>query len=137
MSDTKVRKAVVTTAQVNDALGAYVKLYSEVSGQESPALELDRGPRGGQPFAVYVKGSDTIVKGFDTKDSALAFYSNYVDVATEILGALVARNLITESDLRKSEESEAEKPAEKPATAPRKVAAKVAKDSAEGDAQKA
>jgi hypothetical protein len=136
MTDTKVRKAVVTTAQVNDALSAYVKLYSEVSGQESPALELDRGPRGGQPFAVYVKGSDTIVKGFDTKDSALAFYSNYVDVAQEILGALVARDLISESDLRK-ESNEADKPAEKAAAAPRKVAAKVVQGSAEGDAKKA
>lgn len=104
------RKAVVKTADVQAALDEFVALFSEVSGEDGTALEIDRGPRGGAAFAVYVKGTDKVVQSFATKEDALSHYQGYVSVARDILAKLSERGVVIPA---KAEKSEADKPAAK------------------------
>lgn len=115
MSDTtKTRKAVVTTAQVQEAVNDYTLTVSEISGEERLSLDFDKGFRG-KGFAVY--GGESVVATFETKEEALDFYGNWVKVAKDVVTMIADR---------KARETTAPK-------APRKVAAKVVEGSQEGD----
>lgn len=119
MSDTtKTRKAVVTTAQVQQAVNDYTQVVSEISGQDRVELDFDKGFRG-KGFAVY--NGENVVTTFDTKEDALDFYADWVKVAKDVVVMIADRKL---------REAEAGKTAPK---APRKVAAKVVEGSQEGD----
>lgn len=113
----KIRKAVVTTAEVQEALSEYLRVRAELSGTEqSEALEFDKGARG-KGFATY-DSSGTAVKTWETKEEAREFYATWTRVASEVLSAIADRAR------RETEEKKAQ---------PRKVAAKVVEGSQEGD----
>lgn len=113
MSDAKVRKAVVTTAQVQDALAAYNNVRANLAGLETPdAQEFDKGFRG-KGFATY-NSDGSVERSWDTKDDALSFYSTWTEVANEVVKLQALKS-----------------------SAPKKVPAKVVKGSEEGDAKNA
>jgi hypothetical protein len=82
MSDT-TRKAVITTAQVQEALNEFTKTLATVSGKELETLEFDKGARG-KGFAVY-NSKGEVVDTFETKEEAYLKYVNWVTVATQVL----------------------------------------------------
>lgn len=117
MSDAKVRKAVVTTVQVQDALAAYNITRGNLAGLEiSEVQEFDKGFRG-KGFATYNQDG-SVERSWETKDEALSFYSTWTEVAQEVVTLQAFK-------------------ANTPVKAPRKVAAKVSDGSAEGDAKNA
>ncbi len=118
------RKAVVTTAMVQEALNSYAVSVGDITGNK-PELEFDKGFRG-KGFAVY--SGETVVKSFETKEQARDFYLNWTIVAGEVLTLIADRKLA---------EIQAEKPSETAPKAPRKVAAKKVAGSDEGDSQTA
>jgi hypothetical protein len=113
MSDAKVRKAVVTTAEVQAALDGYNNARATLAGLETPdAQEFDKGFRG-KGFATY-NADGSVERSWETKDEALGFYSTWTEVAQEVVTLQAFK-----------------------ANAPKKVAAKVVQGSEEGDAKKA
>jgi hypothetical protein len=78
------RKAVITTAQVREALAEYLKIRLENGVAEATpgSLEFDKGMRG-KGFATY-KGNDVVAQ-FETKEEAYSFYKTWSDVALEVL----------------------------------------------------
>lgn len=72
MSDTTARKAVVTTAQVQAQLDIVNTILHKLDSTHV-GTEFDRGGRKGG-FAEY-RADETVVRSFDTKDSALTFYT--------------------------------------------------------------
>lgn len=113
MSDAKVRKAVVTTAEVQAALVKYNTLRGDLAGLSAPETqEFDKGFRG-KGFATY-NTDGTVERTWETKDEALSFYSTWAQVAGEVVKLQAFK-----------------------ANAPKKVAAKVVKGSEEGDAKTA
>ncbi len=112
------RKAVVTTAQVQEALNIYLSVRANLAGLETPDVQqFDKGFRG-KGFATY-DADNNVVSNWETKDEALSFYSTWRSVANEVvqLQAFAANKT------------------EAPVKAPRKVAAKVSEGSQEGDAK--
>jgi hypothetical protein len=96
MSESKVRKAVVTLAQVQTAFSAYAGVKAEI-GTPVSGHSFDKGPRG-RGFAEY-DAADSIVRTFEGKEDALTFYSRYTEVAREVIDApLVSLTKPTESD---------------------------------------
>ncbi len=87
MSETKTRKAVVTTAQVQSALDDMNALRAEI-GLPVDGKVFDKGLRG-KGFAVYVDGSDTaaVVNTYETKEDALREFSAFAEIGNVILGA--------------------------------------------------
>ena len=85
MSETKIRKAVVTLADVQIAFAAYAGVKAEI-GSPVSGHSFDKGPRG-RGFAEY-DATDDIVRTFDGKEDALTFYSRYAEVAREVIDAL-------------------------------------------------
>ena len=88
MSDA-TRKAVVTTAQVQEALNAFTKTLSTVSGQPESPMEFDKGNRG-KGFATYDKSGNAIEQ-YDTKEDAYVKFTNWVTVAEQVLSLIAAR----------------------------------------------
>lgn len=84
MSDT-ARKAVITTAQVQEALDRvnanYKTLYPEWL-----SYEFDKGHRG-RGFAQY-NPDGSIVRSFDTKEDALGYFTSYADGMDAVLVVL-------------------------------------------------
>lgn len=68
---TKVRKAVVTTAQVAEAFASYASAQ-KVIGNDILSHEFDKGFRG-KGFAEY-DGTGAVVRTFETKEDALSHY---------------------------------------------------------------
>jgi hypothetical protein len=107
------RKAVVTTAQVQEALKNYNSVRANLAGLETPdAQEFDKGARG-KGFATY-NADGSVDRPWETKDEALSFYSTWTQVANDVIKLQAFK-----------------------ANAPKKVAAKVVKGSEEGDAKSA
>lgn len=79
----KIRKAVVTTAQVATALEEW-KTTRKALGLDVSDVEFDKGFRG-KGFALYQ--GDKIVETFETKEDAFLKFSTYVEVAKEIMTA--------------------------------------------------
>jgi hypothetical protein len=76
------RKAVVTTAQVQEALNAYNDLRGKI-GLSVTEKEFDKGARG-KGFATYdEKGVQ--VRVFETKEEALMGYRAWHTVVSEVL----------------------------------------------------
>jgi hypothetical protein len=88
MSDS-TRKAVITTAQVQEALNTFTKTLATVSGQKVEPLEFDKGARG-KGFAVYAEDG-SVIDTFDTKEDAYVKYVNWVTVAEQVLSLIAAR----------------------------------------------
>lgn len=82
MSD--ARKAVITTAQVQEALSEMNALRSEI-GLPIDGTEFDKGARG-KGFAVYSKDGNA-VQTFETKEAAYVAFTTFVKVGNIILGA--------------------------------------------------
>ena len=120
MSENTARKAVVTTAQVQEKVNLYAEVRKEIAGLEKvETFEFDKGMRG-KGFATY-DSDGNVVETFEGKEEALTFYNTWINAAWQI------KNLI-ETKVAKEATS---------AKAPRKVAAKVAEGSQEGDSKAA
>lgn len=78
------RKAVITTAQVQEALNNMNALKSEI-GLPVLGTVFDKGARG-KGFAVYTD-KDAQVETFETKEAAYVNFSTFVEVGNTILGA--------------------------------------------------
>ena len=106
------RKAVVTTAQVQEALNLYTQTLSSVSGLPVEGLEFDKGARG-KGFAVYNSKGD-VVDTFETKEDAYVKFTNWHTVASQVLSLIAdrAQREQAESDAAKAAKT-ARKPAEK------------------------
>lgn len=114
MSDT-ARKAVITTAQVQEALKAYNDFRTEI-GRPVLGTEFDKGARG-KGFAVYSPTGE-VVNYYETKEEAYVYFTRWVEVGNEILGA--SHVTVTKPDSKKTAKpaSETKAPngaAEKPA----------------------
>lgn len=96
MSENTTRKAVVTTAQVQEALNSYKAVKAEI-GQNVSSWEFDKGARG-KGFAVY-SGND-VVMPFDTKEDALNYFGRYAEVAREVIDALKAKDATEQSEAK-------------------------------------
>src|SRR6478736_6586710 len=83
------RKAVVTTAQVQEALNLYTQTLSSVSGLPVEGLEFDKGARG-KGFAVYNSKGD-VVDTFETKEDAYVKFTNWHTVASQVLSLIADR----------------------------------------------
>lgn len=83
------RKAVITTAQVQEALNAFTKTLSTVSGQPETRMEFDKGARG-KGFATY-DPSGKVIESYDTKEDAYVKFTNWVTVAEQVLSLIAAR----------------------------------------------
>ncbi len=83
MSETKARKAVVTTAEVQNAVNNYTATRATLTGQDAESLEFDKGARG-KGFATY-DASGAVVASWETQEDALSFYGTWVKGATEVL----------------------------------------------------
>ncbi len=83
MSETKTRKAVVTTAEVQEGLSLYLATREAISGAKAEKQEFDKGARG-KGFATY-DASGAVVKTWETKEEALSFYAGWVEVAKDVL----------------------------------------------------
>lgn len=105
MSDT-ARKAVITTAQVQEALNTFTRTLATVSGQEVETLEFDKGARG-KGFAVYAKDG-SVRDSFETKEDAYVKYTNWTTVAEQVLALIAARPAETDDKAKT-----ARKPADK------------------------
>lgn len=81
MSD---RKAVITTAQVQEALEEMNKLRSEI-GLPVGGTVFDKGARG-KGFATYTD-KDVLVESFSDKESAYVKFTQFVEVGNIVLGA--------------------------------------------------
>ncbi len=99
MSETKTRKAVVTTAEVQTAVNNYTATRATLTGKDAEVLEFDKGARG-KGFATY-DAAGAVVANWETKEDALSFYGTWVKVATEVLS------------LQQTRKPETKKPAEK------------------------
>lgn len=111
------RKAVVTTAQVQEALNSYTKALAELSGADLVTLEFDKGARG-KGFAVY-NGTGAVVDSFETKEDAFVKFTNWVTIAGQVL------TIQAERRAREAAESDPAKP-----TTSRKATAKPAESEA-------
>jgi hypothetical protein len=111
MSDT--RKAIVTTASVNDALKSMNDLNVKL-GLPIIGTEFDKGARG-KGFALYNSKGEA-VQSFETKEQAYNLFSTFVEIGTLI---------ITEGANVKLVEAPKEETAEVPAKTARKAAEKV------------
>lgn len=103
------RKAVVTTAQVQEALSSYLTVRKEL-GFTVETLEFDKGFRG-KGFAVY--SGETVVTSFETKEEAFTHYSRYAEIAAEVLAQIVKNQ--AEHAASKPAAKTASKAADKPA----------------------
>jgi len=83
MSDA-TRKAVITTAQVQEALTEMNTLRAEV-GLPVTGTEFDKGTRG-KGFAIYSPSGEA-VETFETKEAAYVKFSQFVETGNVILGA--------------------------------------------------
>lgn len=99
MSDA-TRKAVVTTAQVQESLNLYTQTLSSVSGLPVEGLEFDKGARG-KGFAVYNSKGD-VVDSFETKEEAYVKFTNWHTVASQVTG-LIAERALREAEAAKTE----------------------------------
>jgi hypothetical protein len=101
MSETTARKAVVTTAQVQEALNSYKAVTAELGNTHAQSWEFDKGARG-KGFAVY-SGND-VAMTFDTKEDALNHFGTYVKVAREVIDMIKAKEAAdaTEQDETKT-----------------------------------
>ena len=106
MSDT-TRKAVVTTAQVQEALSAFTKVLSEASGKPVEVIEFDKGARG-KGYATY-RADGSVVETFTTKEDAYVKFHNFAEGARQVMDLIAAREVPTESP------KAVKKPADKPA----------------------
>ena len=81
------RKAVITTAQVQEALNEMNTLKAEI-GLPVLGNSFGKGARG-MGFAVYTDESATaqVVESFSDKESAYVKFSQFVEVGNIILGA--------------------------------------------------
>lgn len=109
------RKAVITTAQVQEALNGYTKVQSELSGLPVETLEFDKGARG-KGFAVYNK-SGNVVDSFETKEVAYVKFTIWAKVAGEVIQIQADRKLREAEEAKKEETTPktVRKPAEKAA----------------------
>lgn len=103
------RKAVITTAQVQEALNGYTKVLSELSGLPAETLEFDKGARG-KGFAVYNKSGD-VVDSFETKEDAYVKFTNWTTVAGDVVKIQADRKLRESEAAKKTTSKAAEKPA--------------------------
>lgn len=78
------RKAVITTAQVQEALKDYNDFRSQI-GLPVLGTEFDKGARG-KGFAVY-SPSGEVTNSYETKEEAYVHFTRWVEVGNEILGA--------------------------------------------------
>jgi hypothetical protein len=108
MSETTARKAVVTTAQVQEALNNYKTVTAELGNTHAQSWEFDKGARG-KGFAVY--SDNDVVMPFETKEEALNHFGTYVKVAREVI------------DMIKVQQASAAQEESKPKTTTRKAAA--------------
>ena len=81
--ETSTRKAVVTTAQVREAFAKYVGALVLIGQNDAAGNEFDKGARG-KGFAEY-DGAGNVVRSFETKDDALAFYGLTADGMWSVL----------------------------------------------------
>ncbi len=100
MSETKTRKAVVTTAEVQNAVENYTATRASLTGQDVDKLEFDKGARG-KGFATY-DASGTVVAVWETKEDALSFYGTWVKVATEVLSLQQTRTPESKTPAKKT-----------------------------------
>lgn len=105
MSD---RKAVITTAQVQEALAEMNTLKTEI-GLPVLGTEFDKGARG-KGFALY-NATGSVVQSFDTKEAAFNLFSSFTEIGNVILGASHVKVLKPEP-VKATVKKAADKPAE-------------------------
>lgn len=106
MSDS-TRKAVITTAQVQESLADFLKVLSEASGKPVETIEFDKGARG-KGFATY-RADGSVVDTFETKEDAYVKFYNFAEAGRQVLSLVAGREVPAETP------KTTRKPAEKPA----------------------
>ena len=91
MSETTTRKAVVTTAQVQEAFASYVLAHVRNGDDTKNSNEFDKGLRG-RGFAEYT-GNGLVVRTFDTKEDALTYYSLLAEGMWKVLDRVAETEL--------------------------------------------
>lgn len=96
------RKAVVTTAQVQEAFSRYQAAH-RVVGTDLSGHEFDKGARG-KGFAEY-DGAGNVVRSFESKEDALTLYSLTAEGMWLVINAANLEGHATEQQINEAIEN--------------------------------
>jgi hypothetical protein len=89
------RKAVITTAQVQEAVSKFAQVLSEASGKPVGTVEFDKGHRG-KGYATYNSNGE-VIETFETKEDAYVKFSNFAEAGRQVMDLIAAREVPAES----------------------------------------